>query len=98
MSYKSVIKLSDKKFFTVMDYTRGGELIVLLEGKKGNKNNSLNLLFWPVYLFSLLLSIFLFAYVFSALIKFLLTLFFVIFLFFDKNISFFLLFFCLFIL
>ena len=47
MNHKNVIKLYDsfmydKKFFTVMDYARGGELTVLLEGKDGNKNNKLS--------------------------------------------------------
>ena len=46
MNHKNVIKLYDsfiynKKFYTVMDYARGGELTVLLEGKEGNKNNIL---------------------------------------------------------
>ena len=46
MNHKNVIKLYDsfiydKKFYTVMDYGRGGELTVLLEGKEGNKNNKL---------------------------------------------------------
>ena len=44
MNHKNVIKLYDsftydKKFFTVMDYARGGELTLLLEG---NKNKRLN--------------------------------------------------------
>jgi len=47
MNHKNVIKLYDsfmydKKFFTVMDYAKGGELTVLLEGKDGNKNNKLS--------------------------------------------------------
>ena len=46
MNHKNVIKLYDsftydKKFYTVMDYARGGELTLLLEGNK-NKNNKLN--------------------------------------------------------
>ena len=47
MNHKNVIKLYDsftynKKFYTVMDYARGGELTLLLEGKEGNKKNRLN--------------------------------------------------------
>ena len=47
MNHKNVIKLYDsftydKKFFTVMDYARGGELTLLLEEKEGNKNKKLN--------------------------------------------------------
>ena len=47
MNHKNVIKLYDsftydKKFYTVMDYAKGGELSVLLEGKEGNENNKLN--------------------------------------------------------
>ena len=47
MNHKNVIKLYDsftydKKFYTVMDYAKGGELTLLLEGKEGNKNNRLN--------------------------------------------------------
>ena len=47
MNHKNVIKLYDsftydKKFYTVMDYARGGELTLLLEGEDGNKNNKLN--------------------------------------------------------
>ena len=46
MNHKNVIKLYDsftydKKFFTVMDYARGGELTLLLEGNDNN-NNKLN--------------------------------------------------------
>ena len=45
MNHKNVIKLYDsftydKKFFTVMDYARGGELTLLLEGN--DNNNKLN--------------------------------------------------------
>jgi serine/threonine protein kinase len=44
MNHKNVIKLYDsftydKKFFTVMDYARGGELTLLLEGNDNNKLN-----------------------------------------------------------
>ena len=47
MNHKNVIKLYDsftydKKFYTVMDYARGGELTLILEGKEGNKKNRLN--------------------------------------------------------
>ena len=47
MNHKNVIKLYDsftydKKFYTVMDYARGGELTLLLEGEDGKKNNKLN--------------------------------------------------------
>ena len=44
MNHKNVIKLYDsftydKKFFTVMDYARGGELSLLLEERKNKKLN-----------------------------------------------------------
>ena len=47
MNHKNVIKLYDsftynKKFYTVMDYARGGELTLILEGKEGDKKNRLN--------------------------------------------------------